>query len=681
MATATNTSEMETDEIEEEKTNSSKACLMLEIATLLSMASIDPIQLGHFVGLAESKVAEIDDLLEDPKSKIIHILEKFRDCHGDAWLTDLKEVVREKLESPSLTEKLGKVTSSHSMKTSGYPTLNKESLAEDNSSKLGSDQAREGSSRNSSASGWDMGSGSRQSHGNGDTSSESFERLSEENVFQSREGDHPASEEIPHQSLDHPEMSLQITKVGKALQIVSDLLGNVEGISQLSEVIPQILRLVRQMKSQKMLRHVFEEENSNLKQDLQGANEIIRELREKIEKLEMEIQDLKKASEDKSLQDFDVVTRREAADMKEEEIQHEQKTTSAQTPSPAPSSEGVSVEAYETLQKKIITLKQKLAQVVKLNHSWDEQYHRMEAALKQELEKTKLMIQEINQDAERKEKERDEILVAAKHRIEELEASKADLQKNYDQTKQQLGKVNRYAVSLQGHKQELETEVKRLNEALEQKLQVSEKKKPVAAVAPPSRNDKSKPKKDECVLHSHEERSILASMTQGELIEELGLLKQQVDVYKSDFYKEQRDRQRVNGEMEEVKTELHRAKKKMDKQKHELQILKDQALAFQFHADERKQRPAAAAAPRRERPRSSPQDRVFELLENPRSPTYHRQVRQRKEKELVPHGVNYALNGEYCDAQEDFQICYPPELSDDHSSHGSDHDPFSFTQK
>ena len=30
--------------------------------------------------------------------------------------------------------------------------------------------------------------------------------------------------------------------------------------------------------------------------------------------------------------------------------------------------------------------------------------------------------------------------------------------------RQQLAKVNRYAVSLQGHKQELETEVKRLNE-------------------------------------------------------------------------------------------------------------------------------------------------------------------------------------------------------------------------
>eukprot|EP00057_Strongylocentrotus_purpuratus_P020848 XP_011675322.1 PREDICTED: TNFAIP3-interacting protein 1 [Strongylocentrotus purpuratus] len=672
MASAAHEAKMEDEDKQEGKTNSSMACIMLEIATILSIATVDITNFGHFLGLSESKVAEIDSGLEDPKSKIIHILERFRDRHGDDWLTNLQEIVKDKLESPDLVEKLEKVTytSVHSTTSSAGPAINKESLVVE-PTKSGSDQGHEGSSRHSSASasasGWDMGSGSRPSHGNDDTSSESFERLSEENVFRSRDGEQPSNEEIPHQSLDHPEMSLQITKVGEALQVVSNLLGNVEGISQLSQVIPQILRLVRQMKSQKMLRHVFEEENSNLKQDLQGANEIIRELRDKIEKLEMEIQDLKKASEDKSLKDFDYVTRKEAADVKQEEKKHEQMTSSAQTPAQASSSEGVSVEAYESLQKKIITLKQKLAQVVKLNHSWDEQYHRMEVALKQELESTKLMMQERNQEVERREKERDEILVAAKHRMEELEAGKADLQKNHDQTKQQLAKVNRYAVSLQGHKQELETEVKRLNEALEQKLQVKEKK-PVAVAPPPfRRNEMSKPKKgDEATLLSHEERSILASLSQNELIEELGLLKQQVDVYKSDFYKEQRDRQRANGEVDEIKTELHRTKKKMEKQKQELQIMKDQALAYQFHADEQK-RPAAV--PRRERPRSSnPQDNVYELLGVDRAQNYPRRyVKQRKEKDLVPHGVNYAMNDEYVDAQEEFQICYPP----DSSEHGT----------
>lgn len=66
-------------------------------------------------------------------------------------------------------------------------------------------------------------------------------------------------------------------------------------------------------------------------------------------------------------------------------------------------------------------------------------------------------------------------------------------------------------------------------QALEQKLQVTEKK-PVAMAPPPfRRNEMSKPRKgDEAILLSHEERSILASLSQNELIEELGLLKQQV---------------------------------------------------------------------------------------------------------------------------------------------------------
>ena len=55
-------------------------------------------------------------------------------------------------------------------------------------------------------------------------------------------------------------------------------------------------------------------------------------------------------------------------------------------------------------------------------------------------------------------------------------------------------------------------------------------KKPVAVAPPPFRgNEMSKPRKgDGAILHSHEERSILASLSQNELIEELGLLKQQV---------------------------------------------------------------------------------------------------------------------------------------------------------
>ena len=43
-------------------------------------------------------------------------------------------------------------------------------------------------------------------------------------------------------------------------------------------------------------------------------------------------------------------------------------------------------------------------------------------------------------------------------------------------------------------------------------------------------------------------------------------------MYKSDFYKEQRDRQRANGEVDEIKTDLHRTKKKMEKQRQEVSI-------------------------------------------------------------------------------------------------------------
>ena len=59
-------------------------------------------------------------------------------------------------------------------------------------------------------------------------------------------------------------------------------------------------------------------------------------------------------------------------DIKSLQVQ-ERQTADTQTTVPTPSSEGVSVEAYESLQKKNITLKQKLAQVCSIHYVPEQQ--------------------------------------------------------------------------------------------------------------------------------------------------------------------------------------------------------------------------------------------------------------------------------------------------------------------
>ncbi|XP_071498317.1 uncharacterized protein [Diadema antillarum] len=618
------------------RTNSERGQELLLLASILT-SMVAPTDLGLALDFSEAQVAEIDEGLVEDKNKILRLLERFSDRNPN-WHENLMEAVQAKLDNTDLASHLRNALQAKRSE----PTSKEDATKE---------ESRKGHSGMSS---WDMTSGGHSSHGSRGShgshssgeppSSDSFERVSEENVFLLRDGEQPSREDLSegvHASVDPPETSLQIEEVGRALQVVSNLLGDMEGIKQLPEVIPRILTVARQMKTQKVLRHVFEEENINLKQDLQNANESLRKEREKIEKLEAELAELKKAAEDKTLADFDYVTRKEAEAMKDEEMKEQAKQQQASSSQTSPStdsasSEGVSLQAYETLQKKIICLKQKLSEVVKLNHMWDEQYHRMETALRQELENAKKLLTERSAESERREKENSEILKAMKSELEKSKTEKAELQKTSDQVKQQLSKANRYAVSLQKHKVDLEAEVGRLNEALEQKLLVSTKP---AVVGPPAASHKALEKIQGQGLNrglsNQEERSLLTSLPQEALVEELELLKQQLDVYRSDFYREQRDKQRTMGELEEVKTELHRTQRKMERQKAELQILQDHNLAYKFHTKE--------------------------LIRGPPTTSQREKVGQKpRSADLVPHGANYAMNDEYVDAAEDIEIYYPP---------------------
>ncbi|XP_072050663.1 uncharacterized protein [Amphiura filiformis] len=486
--------------------------------------------------------------------------------------------------------------------------------------------------------------------------------------------------------LDRPELSMEINVVADALERVSHNPATAEITKWLRDGVPRIIRLEREVKSLKTRKDISENESQDRKnqvEDLIAENE---QLQQQIDLLQAENVELKKAKQDEQLHEFDFVTRKEAQDIKDEE-----KVRKLEKQRSAP--EGDTAEATKEenikLKMEVGSLKKQIDEIVKVNHSWDEHYRKMKTqlekqaidlrkeldallAVRNENDQLKTETARHHQEMDITQKEKDALLLQAKERIERLEKEKADKQKEVDVLRQKFEKVQGYARTLTNQRKEAEDEISRLNEALARKMRVSSaevQKRETSPIQskianPPDPVYESIPSGVEALIANSLEvpQKRVESMSEAELREELEILRQQTEVYQSDFQHERQDRQRIMGELDETKKELKKYQRELKGPKPQAvgskqrQLLQDEQYAQQLQRaeEEAMQRPAYNYRPP---PQQMAQPR-YQPVPQPYQPrrvqqNYYTaediQAMQMPNKGLVPHGgaAVYGQQGYY----------------------------------
>ncbi|XP_033643816.1 TNFAIP3-interacting protein 1-like [Asterias rubens] len=380
---------------------------------------------------------------------------------------------------------------------------------------------------------------------------------------------------------DRPEISMQIRNVEHALQSLVEDERTSEITAHLSELVPKIIRLERTVKMQTTLRTVFEEENHNLKSEAEERKQEINELREEMRQLEEEISEMRKAKEEEQCGGFDFVTTKEAREIKDAQKQKtviQQPVTAATT--------GVSEEVHFMLQRKYQSLKKQMEEIVKVNHSWDEHYHNMKTQMQNQIEDLQRKLTDAKNMGESNGDPQTNI------GLDKVEKEKAEAVAEVVALKQKCDKLERYARTLTGQRKEMDKEIQRLNEALSQNLRIGKEQSGklqsenhTAQIAPLPSSSSEVNKRRESPIHVKG----VNEMTEGELKEELELLRQQTEVFQSDFFNERQDRQRVMGELDALQKELRRAKKQIQQQ--DTYVQGEQRLYYQPN------RPYSTSAP------------------------------------------------------------------------------------
>ncbi|XP_022079503.1 TNFAIP3-interacting protein 1-like [Acanthaster planci] len=497
------------------------------------------------------------------------------------------------------------------------------------------------------------------------TLSEEFEHLSAH--LMSNHGD-PVNTSLRHDVLpDRPEVSMQIHNVELALQSLSK--GNVatEITAHLTELVPKIIRLERKVKTQTILRGIFEEENQNLKSEVELIKEERDNIKEENRKLLEEVAELKRAKEDEHLGGFDYVTKKEACEIKYAEKKEKEKHRSVQGPA------GVSEEDHSILQRKYASLKGQIEEIVKVNHSWDEHYRTMKAQLEarinilqKELDDAKNQILML----EKEQKVGDDMMVHEKARIEKAEKEHAGALAEAVAINQKCEKLERYARTLTGQRNEMEREIKRLNEALAKKIRnseeesagiYSEQQREQRASSPSASHQQGQ--HDQTRLIGHQKG--VHEMTEAEMKEEIELLRQQNEVFQSDFTHERQDRQRVIGELDVMQKELRRTKKLLKQCGQEV-VYQDPTLTHL----QRDRHHYSASAP--------PHDYGYVVYQQPPA-RHNRPVYPQESGRLIPHGqgrrtYNLAANDVYIDG-DDVEMDGGPRVSVEFNEAFSDANP------
>jgi len=487
------------------------------------------------------------------------------------------------------------------------------------------------------------------------TLSEEFEHLSG-HLTSRQEGN--ANTSLRHDvNPDRPEISMQIRNVELALQTLSEGSVATEITAHLSELVPKIIRLERKVKTQTTLRGIFEEENQKLKTEFDLMKEERDNITEENRKLVEEVAELKRAEEDEHLGGFDFVTKNEAREIKDAEKKEQEKQRTVEVPA------GISEEDYLILQGKYTSLKEQIEEVVKVNHSWDEHCRslksRLEArlsVLQKDLDDAKEQIRMLKNE----QKVGDDIMVQEKARIEKAEKERAGALAEVVAVNQKCEKLERYARTLTGQRNEMEKEIKRLNEALAQKIRTREQ--PVGGhteraseqpVTPPAVT-RQQTQHNEHSQSSHQNmQKGVHEMSKAEMKEEIELLRQQNEVYQSDFTHERQDRQRVMGELDAVQKELRRTKKLLKHQEQEM-VYQDPGLTHL----QRDPRQYSSSAP--------PRDYGYVVYHKP-PPRYKRPMYPQETGRLIAHGkgrqtYNLAGNDVYIDG-DDVEVDGGPRVS------------------
>lgn len=482
---------------------------------------------------------------------------------------------------------------------------------------------------------------------------------------------------------DRPEISMEINVVAEALDRVSSNSATAEITKWLRDGVPRIIQLERELKSQRELRRIFENETHDLKSKCGEQIRKIADLNLTIKTLESEVAELKNSKHDDQLNEFDFVTRKEARDMKEEE-----KITAIEKHRAA-ADDGLTLNAAKEqivkLEKDTATYKRQIDEIVKVNHSWDEHYRQMKidlqkqvvdlrkeaddvTAVRNENEQLKAELARVRREVEQSEDDKDTLLIQAKERIDRTEKNLIDKQQEVELVRRKFEKVQAYARSLTNQRKEAEAEIARLNEVLAQKITMPPVKDyrqscEIQQSAKPSEGapvDELSTGMASLLANSLEAppKKRVGSMTETELRDELELLRQQTEVFRSDFNHERQDRQRVMGELDETKKELQRNTRELKKRrpqepsKHQ-QLLDDELYAQQLQRQENAAQHRAAPTRRgktgsqpiahqpRYQPQAQPQVQPAYRRQAPPPMYYHVDdvnAMQYPQKGLVPHG-------------------------------------------
>jgi hypothetical protein len=444
---------------------------------------------------------------------------------------------------------------------------------------------------------------------------------------------------------DRPEISMQIRNVEHALQSLSEGTVASEITAHLSELVPKIIRLEHKVKMQSTLQGIFEEENQKLKTQIEQLTDAMDTLSNENGLLQAEIAELKEVKQDKELGEFDYVTKKEANEIKDANAQ---KTEKQETTKESPGT--VTTAEHFNLQQKYQCLKKQIEEIVKVNHSWDDHYRNMKAQLEAHIKDLKEQLDDTMNKANQAgdEKTKDDMIMEAHARIDKADKKHAEAVAEVVAVNQKCEKLERYARTLTIQRSEMEKEIKRLNEALAHKLNdaFSASGGMKASQEVPVQTTSSaiqlhgKDKGSEVWAQNVEE-----DMTTKEMKEALELLRQQAELFQSDFIHERQDRQRVIGELDALQKELWRTKRQLQQQEQQNMMYEDEQIAHDLQRRYQHELPHSTSAPARD----------YGYFVYKRPPQKYRQPMYPEDKagHLIAHGKG---NGPYNLAGNDLFI-------------------------
>ncbi|XP_030903297.1 TNFAIP3-interacting protein 1 isoform X2 [Melopsittacus undulatus] len=214
----------------------------------------------------------------------------------------------------------------------------------------------------------------------------------------------------------------------------------------------------------------------------------------------------------------------------------------------------------EAKEKKVKILEHQRRELLEVNKQWDQHFRAMKQKyeqkvtdLHQELAEARRALTELESEREQKQRDFDRKLLLAKSRIETEEAEKERLSMEVRDLQQRMRFLQEQLAPVTRQREYQEKEIRRLNKALEEALNVQASPPPIFASA----------------------METAGKVPSQELLTQNELLKQQVKIFEEDFQRERSDRERMNEEKEELKQQLEKLQKQLVISNNQLRASKD----------------------------------------------------------------------------------------------------------